>query len=182
MVDKTRDIVGLYVEPPQHAMVLCADEKSQIQALDRTRPPLTALRPGQVERCNRDDKRNGMTSLFAARDVATGKVIGQYYRRHRSAESRKFMDHIEANVPPGLEIPIVIDNYSTHKSKTIRDWFAQRSALVCSLHSDIRVVAQPDRALLRPSYRKVKPTRGSPIDHRAVARDCRIHRHRQRGP
>ena len=124
-VDKTRDIVGLYVDPPQHAMVLCVDEKSQVQALDRTQP-LLPLRPGQVERRTHDYKRNGTTSLFAALDVATGKVIGQCNRRHRSVEFRKFLDHVEANVPPDLEIHIVMDNYSTHKTKTIRDWFARR--------------------------------------------------------
>ena len=124
-VDKTRDIVGLYVDPPQHAMVLCVDEKSQVQALDRTQP-LLPLRPGQVERRTHDYKRNGTTSLFAALDVATGKVIGQCYRRHRSVEFRKFLDHVEANVPPDLEIHIVMDNYSTHKTKTIRDGFARR--------------------------------------------------------
>ena len=124
-VDKTRDIVGLYVDPPQHAMVLCVDEKSQVQALDRTQP-LLPLRPGQVERRTHDYKRNGTTSLFAALDIATGTVIGQRHRRHRSAEFRKFLDHVEANVPPDLDIHIVMDNYSTHKTKTIRDWFARR--------------------------------------------------------
>ena len=124
-VDKTRDVVGLYVDPPQHAMVLCVDEKSQVQALDRTQP-LLPLRPGQVERRTHDYKRHGTTSLFAALDVATGKVIGQCYRRHRSTEFRKFLNHVEANVPPDLEIHIIMDNYSTHKTKAIRDWFARR--------------------------------------------------------
>ena len=124
-VDKTRDIVGLYVDPPQHAMVLCVDEKSQVQALDRTQP-LLPLRPGQVERRTHDYKRNGTTSLFAALDVATGEVIGKCFRRHRSREFRKFLDHVEANVPEDLDIHIVMDNYSTHKTKEIRDWFAKR--------------------------------------------------------
>ena len=124
-VDKTRDIVGLYVDPPQHAMVLCVDEKSQVQALDRTQP-LLPLRPGQVERRTHDDKRHGTTSLFAALDIATGRVIGQCYQRHRSTEFRKFLNHVEANVPPDLEIHIVMDNYATHKTKMIRDWFARR--------------------------------------------------------
>ena len=124
-VDKTRDIVGLYVDPPQHAMVLCVDEKSQVQALDRTQP-LLPLRPGQVERRTHDYKRHGTTSLFAALDVATGKVIGQCYRRHRSTEFRRFLNHVEANVPCDLEIHIVMDNSSTHKTKMIRDWFARR--------------------------------------------------------
>ena len=124
-VDKTRDIVGLYVDPPQHAMVLCVDEKSQVQALDRTQP-LLPLRPGQVERRTHDYKRNGTTSLFAALDIATGEVIGKCFRRHRSREFRKFLDHVEANVPEDLDIHIVMDNYSTHKTKEIRDWFAKR--------------------------------------------------------
>ena len=88
--------------------------------------PLLPLRPGQIERRTHDYKRNGTTSLFAALDIATGTVIGQCHRRHRSAEFRKFLDHVEANVPPDLEIHIVMDNYSTHKTKTIRDWFARR--------------------------------------------------------
>ncbi len=124
-VDKVRDIVGLYVDPPQHAMVLCVDEKSQVQALDRTRP-LLPLRPGQAERRTHDYKRNGTTSLFAALDVATGEVIGKCFRRHRSREFRKFLDHIEANVPEDLDIHIVMDNYSTHKTKEVRAWFAKR--------------------------------------------------------
>ena len=106
-------------------MTVCVDEKSQVQALDRTQP-LLPLRPGQIERRTHDYKRNGTTSLFAALDIATGTVIGQCYRRHRSAEFRKFLDHVEANVPPDLDIHIVMDNYSTHKTKAVRDWFARR--------------------------------------------------------
>ena len=124
-VDKVRDIVGLYVDPPQHAVVLCVDEKSQVQALDRTQP-LLPLRPGQVERRTHDYKRNGTTSLFAALDVATGEVIGKCFRRHRSREFRRFLDHVEASVPEGLDIHIVMDNDSTHKTKEVRDWFAKR--------------------------------------------------------
>ena len=149
-VDKVRDIVGLYMDPPQHALVLCVDEKSQVQALDRTQP-LLPLRPGQIERRTHDYKRNGTTSLFAALDIATGTVIGQCHRRHRSAEFRKFLDHVEANVPPDLDIHIVMDNYSTHKTKTIRDWFARRPALACPFHADLCLMAQPGRALLRRS-------------------------------
>ena len=124
-VDKVIDIVGLYMNPPQHALVLCLDEKSQIQALDRTQP-LLPLRPGQVERRTHDYKRNGTTSLFAALDIATGAVIGQCFRRHRSQEFRKFLNHIEANVPDDTDIHIVMDNYATHKTQAIRDWFARR--------------------------------------------------------
>ena len=97
-VAKVRDIVGLYLNPPDHALVLCVDEKSQIQALDRSQP-LLPMRPGQAERRSQDYKRHGVTSLFAALDIATGQVIGKCFARHRAAEFRKFLDEIEANVP-----------------------------------------------------------------------------------
>jgi transposase len=124
-VEKVRDVVGLYLDPPAHALVLCVDEKSQIQALDRTQP-LLPLRPGQAERRTHDYRRCGTTSLFAALDVATGKIIGECFKRHRSTEFRKFLDIIEANVPTDLDVHIVMDNYATHKTKLIRDWFAKR--------------------------------------------------------
>jgi transposase len=124
-VDKVRDIVGLYMAPPDHALVLCVDEKSQIQALDRSQPMLP-MRPGQLERRTHDYKRHGTTSLFAALDIATGNVIGRCYPKHRSTEFRKFLDQIEANVPTHLEVHLVMDNYATHKTKLIRDWLAKR--------------------------------------------------------
>ena len=125
LIDKVRDVVGLYLDPPEHAMVLCVDEKSQIQALDRTQP-LLPMRPGQAERRSHDYRRHGTTSLFAALEVKTGKVIGQTHRRHRSVEFRKFLDQVEANVPVDLDIHIVMDNYGTHKTALIRHWFAKR--------------------------------------------------------
>jgi transposase len=124
-IDKVRDIVGLYLDPPDRALVLCVDEKSQIQALDRT-APLLPMRPGQIERRTHDYKRHGTTSLFAALDTKTGKVIGQTQRRHRSAEFRNFLDTIERNVPTALEVHLVLDNYGTHKTKLIRNWLAKR--------------------------------------------------------
>lgn len=124
-VGKVRDVVGLYVSPPAHAVVLCVDEKSQIQALDRSQPMLP-MRPGQPARRSHDYTRHGTTSLFAALDIATGRVIGKCYRRHRAAEFRKFLDEIEKNVPRDLDIHIVMDNASSHKTKLIRDWFAKR--------------------------------------------------------
>jgi transposase len=124
-VAKVRDVVGLYVSPPEHALVLCVDEKSQIQALDRSQPMLP-LRPGQAARRTHDYKRHGVTSLFAALDIATGKVIGQCFPRHRADEFRKFLDEIETNVPSGLDIHLVMDNYATHKTALIRAWFAKR--------------------------------------------------------
>jgi transposase len=124
-VAKVRDVVGLYVSPPEHALVLCVDEKSQIQALDRSQPVLP-MRPGQPERRSHDYKRHGTTSLFAALDIATGKVIGQCFPRHRATEFRKFLDEIEANVPKDLDVHLVMDNYATHKTPLIRAWFAKR--------------------------------------------------------
>lgn len=125
LIEKVRDIVGLYMNPPDRALVLCVDEKSQIQALDRTQPMLP-MRPGQVERRTHDYKRNGTTSLFAALELKTNRVIGQLHRRHRSREFRSFLDTIEANVPADLDIHIIMDNYGTHKTAPIRNWFAKR--------------------------------------------------------
>ena len=125
LIEKVRDIVGLYMNPPDHALVFCVDEKSQIQALDRTQP-LLPLRPGQLERRTHDYKRHGTTSLFAALELKTSRVIGQLHRRHRAAEFRQFLDLIEAQVPAGLEAHIIVDNYGTHKTALIRKWFAKR--------------------------------------------------------
>lgn len=124
-IEKVRDIVGLYLNPPDRALVLCVDEKSQIQALDRT-APLLPMRPGQVERRTHDYVRHGTTSLFAALDTKTGQVLAACQPRQRSAEFRKFLDHIEANVPADLDVHLILDNSSTHKSPPIRRWFARR--------------------------------------------------------
>src|SRR4051812_40179995 len=125
LIEKVRDIVGLYMNPPDHALVFCVDEKSQIQALDRTQPMLP-MRPGQLERRTHDYKRHGTTSLFAALELKSSRVIGQLHRRHRSQEFRRFLDAIESNVPAGLDVHIVMDNYGTHKTDIIRKWFAKR--------------------------------------------------------
>jgi transposase len=125
LVEKVRDIVGLYMNPPDSALVLCVDEKSQIQALDRTQP-LLPLRPGQAERRTPDYQRHGTTTLFAALNVLTGKVIGECYPRHRAIEFRKFLDQIDENVPADLAVHIVLDNYATHKTPMIKNWLAKR--------------------------------------------------------
>jgi transposase len=124
-IEKVRDIVGLYLDPPDRALVLCVDEKSQIQALDRTQP-LLPMRPGDIERHTHDYVRHGTTSLFAALDVKTGKVIGECHRRHRALEFRKFLDTIDASVPAELDVHLVLDNSSTHKTPAIRRWLARR--------------------------------------------------------
>lgn len=123
-IDKVRDIVGLYMDPPTKAMVLCVDEKSQIQALDRTQPILP-LAPGLPERRTHDYKRHGTTTLFAALDVATGKVIGELHRRHRSKEFLTFLRTIEDNVPVQLDVHLIMDNYGTHKTPTVKGWLAR---------------------------------------------------------
>jgi len=124
-VEKVRDIVGLYLNPPDKAMVLCVDEKSQIQALDRTQP-LLPLGLGYAEGVTHDYIRHGTTTLFAALDIATGKVFGQCKRRHRHQEFLQFLRHVDANVPEDLDIHLVIDNYATHKHPKVKRWLAGR--------------------------------------------------------
>jgi transposase len=123
-VEKVRDIVGLYMNPPQRAVVLCVDEKSQVQALNRTQPILP-LAPGVPARQSHDYERHGVTSLFAALDVASGVAISGCYRRHRHQEFLRFLEQIEASLPRGLEVHLVMDNYGTHKVKKVRAWLAR---------------------------------------------------------
>jgi transposase len=125
LVEKVRDIVGLYLNPPEHAIVLCVDEKSQVQALDRSQPILP-LRPGLPEQRTNDYERHGTTSLFAALDIATGKVIGKCHRRHRHQEFLKFMERVDAALPTETgEVHLVLDNYGTHKTPKVIRWFAR---------------------------------------------------------
>ena len=121
LIEKVRDIVGLYLNPPDRAVVLCVDEKPQIQALDRSQPILP-LRPGQIERRTHDYVRHGTTSLFAALDIKSGKIIAEHHRRHRGIEFRRFLDTIDQNVPQELEAHLVLDNYGTHKTPLIQRW------------------------------------------------------------
>ena len=123
-VEKVRDVVGLYMDPPNRAIVLSFDEKSQIQALNRTQP-LIPMRPGQAERRTHDYERHGTTSLFAALDVATGRVIGKCYRQHRASEFLRFLRLIDKEVDDDLEVHLVMDNYSTHKTPQVMRWFAR---------------------------------------------------------
>jgi transposase len=124
-VEKVRDVVGLYMSPPDNALVLCVDEKSQIQALDRMQPLLPML-PTHPERRTNTYARHGTTSLFAALDIATGRVIGKTYRRHRAQEFRRFLDQIDVSVPSSLEVHLVMDNYATHKTEEIQRWLIRR--------------------------------------------------------
>jgi transposase len=130
-VEKVRDVVGLYVAPPQNAIVLCVDEKSQVQALDRTQPSQPLL-PGRAEKSSHDHVRHGTTSLFSALDVATGEVIGKCYRRHRHEEFLLFLDHVDAALvrEEGVEVHVVMDNYGTHKHARVREWFVRHPQFV----------------------------------------------------
>src|SRR3984885_10195231 len=123
-VEKVRDIVGLYMNPPDRAMVLCVDEKSQVQALNRTQPILP-LAPGVPARQSHDYQRHGVTSLFAALNVATGETIGNCHRRHRHQEFLKFLARIDAAIPADVDVHLVMDNYGTHKVQRVKNWFAR---------------------------------------------------------
>lgn len=123
-IEKVRDIVGLYWNPPERALVLCVDEKAQIQALDRTQP-LLPMRPGQIERRTHDYKRHGTTSLVAALEMASGQVIGECHRRHRAVEFRQFLDTVDASTPAELDLHLILDNYGTHKTPSIRRWLVR---------------------------------------------------------
>lgn len=128
-VEKVRDVVGLYLDPPERAVVLCVDVKSQIQALDRTAPILPML-PGTPERATHDDKRSGTSSLYAALDLATGKVIGSLHARHRAIEFKKFLTTLDHEVPADLEVHLILDNASTHKTPAIQRWLVAHPRFV----------------------------------------------------
>ena len=120
-VDKVRDVVGLYLDPPERAVVLCVDEKTQIQALNRMQP-IFPLLPGTPERRSHDYERHGTTSLFAALNYDTGEVVGSLRRHHRTQEFKQFLEQLDATVPPDLAVHLVLDNYATHKSPPIQRW------------------------------------------------------------
>ena len=123
-IEKLQDVVGLYMNPPEHALILSIDEKSQIQALDRTQPGLP-MKKGRAGTMTHDYKRNGTTTLFAALDVLKGEVIGQCMKRHRHQEFLQFLKTIDKNTPPHLDLHCIVDNYATHKKQEVRDWLAQ---------------------------------------------------------
>ena len=159
LVDKVRDIVGLYLHPPHHAIVLGVDEKSQIQALSRTQPILPML-PGQVERRTHDYQRHGTTSLFAALDIATGSVIGKCWPHHRAVEFREFLAGIDRAVPADLAVHLVLDNYATHKTKEIRRWFLHHPRYTLHFtHTHSSWLNQVERWFALLSQRQIK--RGS---------------------
>ena len=163
-IEKVRDIVGLYLNPPEHALVLCVDEKSQIQALERSQPMLP-LGLGYVEGVTHDYKRHGTTTLFAALDIATGEVLTQCKPRHRHQEFLQFLRHVDANVPQDLDVHIVVDNYATHKHAKVRGWLARHprfqlhftptyASWLNQVEIWFNIITQ--RAIRRGSFRKVK--------------------------
>ena len=170
-VDKVKDIVALYLDPPERAVVLCVDEKSQIQALNRFQPVLPMM-PGTPERRSHDYVRHGTTSLFAALDMATGKVIGSLHRRHRATEFKKFLQAIDTEVPAHLDVHLVLDNYATHKTPDIVRWLLRHPRF--HLHftptsgSWLNMV---ERWFAELTTKKIK--RGAHMSVRALERDIR---------
>ena len=156
--EKVTDVVGLYLNPPDRALVLCVDEKSQIQALDRTQPGLP-LKKGRAATMTHDYKRHGTTTLFAALDVKSGLVIGECQPRHRAKEFIRFLKRIDRCVQKHLDIHLVLDNYGTHKTPEVKAWLAKHRALPAALHADQRLLAQPGRALLRRDHEQAHPAR-----------------------
>ena len=178
-VEKVRDIVGLYLSPPERALVLCVDEKSQIQALDRTQP-LLPLRPGQVERRIHDCKRCGTTSLFAALDVKAGTVIGKCVPRHRAAEFRRFLETVEARVPANLDVHVMMGQGCEPQDEAHSELVRQAAALARPLHADLGLLDQASRAVLCAADRRRHPEKRLPFNSRTRSRHQSLHRHPQR--
>jgi len=162
-IEKVRDLVGLYLNPPERALVLGVDEKAQIQALDRTQP-LLPMRPGQIERRTHDYQRHGTTSLFAALEMASGRVIGECHRRHRAIEFRQFLDTVDAATPAELDLPLILDNYGTHKTSLIQRWLVRHPRFHLHFTPTGSSLDQLGRTLVRHSDGKTTPAR-DPSQH-----------------
>ena len=175
---KVRDVVGLYLNPPEKAIVLCVDEKSQIQALNRT-APILPLRPGLPEKATHDYKRNGTTTLFAALEVATGKVTDQCYDRHGKAEFLDFLKKV-AKAYPRRELHVVLDNYHTHKHDDINALAGQEPADHAALHPDLGLLAEPRRGVLRDHHPPGDPPRILRQRQATRRRDPPLHRRLER--
>ena len=180
-VDKVRDIVGLYMDPPERALVLCVDEKTQIQALNRTQPVFPML-PGTPARASHDYARHGTSSLYAALDLSSGKVIGSLHARHRAQEFLAFLKKIDAEVPADLDCHVVLDNASTHKTPAVKRWLISASAVRAALHPDQCVVAEPGRALVRRTDHQETAPRHPHLGTPTQQRHPRLDRHLERQP
>ena len=177
-VDKLRNVVGLYVDPPAHAIVLSVDEKSQIQALDRTQPGLP-LKKGRAGTMTHDYERHGTTTLFAAMNVLDGTVIGRNMQRHRHQEFIRFLNVIEKQVPAGKTIHAIVDNYAAHKHPNVRRWLERQSAMDVPFYTDIGVLAQCSRGLLRHPHKAQAQARRLSIRRRPASRDQPLPRRAQ---
>ena len=180
-VEKVVDVVGLYHNPPEKAVVLCVDEKSQIQALDRSQPVLPMM-PGMPERRTHDYLRHGITSLFAAFNIADGTVISELHRRHRAIEFRKFLAAIDKAVPADLDVHLVCDNYATHNTARDQDLAGPPPALPRPLHPDRLVLDEPGRTLVRPADRQADPPRRPHLRPGPGERHQGLDRHLERQP
>ena len=180
-IDKVRDVVGLYMAPPENALVLCVDEKSQIQALDRTAPCLPML-PTTPARMTHDYVRNGTTSLFAAFDLASGSVIAQPYRRHRHQEFLRFLKLIDAAVPKDLDLHLVLDNYATHKTPAIHQWLLKHPRFHLHFTPDQLLLAEPRRALVRRAHQPQAAQVSPPQRHRTRSRHPQVDQRVEQGP
>jgi transposase len=158
---KLKEIVGLYVNPPNHAIVLSVDEKSQIQALDRTQPGLP-MKKGRAGTITHDYKRHGITTLFAALDVLEGRVIGQCMKRHRHQEFIRFLNVIDARVAKNKTVHVIVDNYAAHKHPKVLEWI-ENHPVRFPLHSNVSLLAQRRRELLRETHQKAPPARRSAL-------------------
>jgi transposase len=180
-VEKVSDIVGLYLDPPERAIVLCVDEKSQIQALDRSAPTLPIL-PGTPARATHDYERHGTSSLFAALNATSGKVIRSLHARHRAVEFKKFLIKIEHEVPAELDVHLILDNYSTHKTPRDQELADPTPTLPPALHPHRSELDQPRRALVRRTHRPQTTPRHTPLRRRAQRRHPRLGRTLEREP
>ena len=177
-LERTRAELDI-LNPPERAVVLCVDEKSQIQALDRTAPILPML-PGTPQRATHDHKRSGTSSLYAALDLTTGKVIGSLHSRHRAIEFKKFLQTLDREVPADLDVHLVLDNSPTHKTPAIRAWLAAHPPLRLALHPDQQLVAEPRRALVRRADQQDAAPRHPQISPPAQHRHPRLDPHLER--
>jgi transposase len=168
-IDKLRDVVGLYVAPPAHAIVLSFDEKSQIQALDRSQPGLP-LKKGRAGTMTHDYKRNGTTTLFAALNVLDGTVIGRNMQRHRHQEFIRFLNLIEARAPAGKAIHVILDNYAAHKHPKVREWLQRHPRFTLPLYANLVFMAQCRRGFLRRADQPPPQTRRVPLARRPSGR------------
>jgi len=180
-IDKVRDVVGLYLNPPEAAVVLCVDEKSQIQALDRS-APLLPLLPGTPERMSHDYKRHGTTNLYAALDVASGNVIADLSARHRAEEFCRFLNLIDKSVPAHLAVHVIVDNSFTPQGADDPALARAPPPLQLPLHPDLYELAQPRRALVRRADHEVAPPRHAPIRQRARRLDPHLDHKLERRP